>query len=721
VLLSISPIRDPNGDVIGASAISHDITQRKRAERLLRADQAVTSILTESKNLEEAGPRVLQSVAECLRWEVAVLWSVDREANVLRRVYCWHSSWAKRPFIEALSQATVLEPGMGIAGRTWSTGEPVWEPGISINDPGKNATITRDGLRGGFGFPMRHGAQMVGVIEFYNPEIREPDDTLLVALDNIACQISQFCEKRRTETALRASEEQLRNLVMALPAAVYTTDQTGLITLFNDNAAELWGWRPEIGKHRWDGAWKLFRQDGTPVPLDQSPLAVTLSKGSDLFGEELILERPNGSRAHVLKHPKLLRGAAGEIVGAVNMVIDLTQMKQLETQFWQAQKMEAVGRLAGGVAHDFNNLLTVICGYGQMLKEKVQPEDSSRPMIEQIVLAGEKATLLTRQLLTFSRHHVHEVQQLDLNVIIRESKTMLSRLIGEDIRIETQLAPTVRPLQADPGHMNQILMNLAVNARDAMPDGGRLLIETRNVDLDKHDAKRPGSTQQGAFVLLSVTDTGCGMDEATRLRIFEPFFTTKAPDKGTGLGLSTIYGIVHMCGGHIEVDSEVGRGTTFRIYLPEGQPTLQPKPLPAKKVKCAGGAETVLLVEDDVAVRRLATQLLASRGYRVLEARGGPEGLALAQGCKEPIHLLLTDVIMPEMNGRVLADRLKCMHPETVIVFMSGYTGEAIAHHRVNEPGTYFLQKPFTPDSLAAKVRDVLDATPANVPQEATA
>jgi two-component system, cell cycle sensor histidine kinase and response regulator CckA len=218
-----------------------------------------------------------------------------------------------------------------------------------------------------------------------------------------------------------------------------------------------------------------------------------------------------------------------------------------------------------------------------------------------------------------------------------------------------------------------------------------------------------------------LTASGCGMDEATRLRIFEPFFTTKAPDKGTGLGLSTVYGIVHMCGGHIQVDSEVGRGTTFRIYLPEGKPTLRPNPPPAKKAKCAGGPETVLLVEDDIAVRQLASQLLASRGYRVLEAKGGPEGLAVAQTCKEPIHLLLTDVIMPEMNGRMLADRLKCIHPETVILFMSGYTGEAIAHHRVNEPGTFFLQKPFTPESLAAKVRDVLDTSSVNVPEVPTA
>ncbi len=474
VLLSISPIRDATGVVIGASVIAHDITQRKRSERFQKAEQVVTAILTESHDLEEAGPRVLQTIAECLRWEVAVLWTVDREANVLRRMHSWHAPWAEASFIEALSQQTVLEPGMGVAGRTWSTGEPVWEPGILIDShPAENSVMKGEGLRGGIGLPMRQGTAMVGVIEFYHPELREPDKALLATLDNIACQISLFCERRRTEASLRASEEQFRNLVLALPTAVYTTDQTGCITLFNEHAVELWGRRPEIGKDRWCGSWKMFRPDGVPLPHDQSPLAMALHGVCGVRGEETVIERPDGSKAYVLSYPEPLRGAAGEIVGAVNVLVDLTQRKQLEEQYRQAQKMEVVGRLAGGVAHDFNNLLTVINGCGELVLSTLTANDPSRELIRQVVAAGARANGLTRQLLAFSRKAILAPRILDLGALVADVNQMLRRIIGEDIQLVVVADPSAGAVKADPGQIEQVLLNLVVNARDAMPRGGQ--------------------------------------------------------------------------------------------------------------------------------------------------------------------------------------------------------------------------------------------------------
>jgi two-component system, cell cycle sensor histidine kinase and response regulator CckA len=476
-------------------------------------------------------------------------------------------------------------------------------------------------------------------------------------------------------SALAAAKQRLQHVVTSSPAVLFTLAITGEqihgISWISDNLLNILGHPPEAA----------LRPDWWHEnihPTDRNRIIVETH--AELFrngsaNQEYRFRHGDGAYRWTRGELRLIRDGAGQAVEVVGSWSDITERKQLEEQFCQAQKMEAVGRLAGGVAHDFNNLLTIICGYGQVLKGKARLDDPSRPMLEEIVQAGERATMLTRQLLTFSRHHVHEVQLLDLNVIIRESEKMLGRLIGEDIQIETRLAPTVRPVLADSGRMGQILMNLAVNARDAMRGGGRLLIETSNVDLDNQDAAGTGGSRPGSFVQLSMTDTGCGMDEATKLRIFEPFFTTKAPDKGTGLGLSTVYGIVHTCGGHIEVDSEVGRGTTFRIYLPEAQMKLEMKPALLRKAICAGGAETIMLVDDDVEVRKLASHLLQNCGYEVLEAGGGPQALALAERRKEPIHLLLTDVVMPEMSGNVLADRLKCIHPETAVLFMSGYTG----------------------------------------------
>jgi two-component system, cell cycle sensor histidine kinase and response regulator CckA len=388
----------------------------------------------------------------------------------------------------------------------------------------------------------------------------------------------------------------------------------------------------------------------------------------------------------------------------------VTARRRLEEQYRQAQKMEAVGQLASGIAHDFNNLLTVINGYADLLLQSLPPADSSQELLEEIRRAGERAAGLTRQLLAFGRRQVLAPRVLDLNAVAADTEAMLRRVIGEDVRLATVPGPGLWPVRADPGQVEQVLLNLAVNARDAMPTGGRLTIETRNVELDDEYALAHAGAHPGPHVLLAVSDTGCGMTDEVKARIFEPFFTTKGPGRGTGLGLATVYGIVTQSGGHLGVDSEAGAGTTFRVYLPRAEgPVGEPKagsgaPAPRR------GAETVLLVEDDPAVRALNRHVLAGCGYTVVEAGDGDEAWrAAVRHAGGPIHLLVTDVVMPGQGGRALAERLLERHPGLKVLYVSGYTDDAVVRHGVLREAMNFLQKPFTPTALAHRVREVLD------------
>jgi signal transduction histidine kinase/CheY-like chemotaxis protein len=386
------------------------------------------------------------------------------------------------------------------------------------------------------------------------------------------------------------------------------------------------------------------------------------------------------------------------------------ELSQTQDQLAQAGKMEAIGHLAGGIAHDFNNLLTVIMGRTELLLAGLEASDPRRSAIELIEETATRAADLTRQLLAFGRKQVLRPTVLNLNAVVSNMSEMLRRLIGEDIDLVTVLAPALGHVKADPGQIEQIIMNLAVNARDAMPKGGRLTLETANVELDAAYTRKHVGAQPGSHIMLALSDTGIGMDAKTQARIFEPFFTTKGPWKGTGLGLATVYGIVKQSGGDIWVYSEPEQGTTFKIYLPQIQEPIE-RPdagsIPAAPLR---GMETILLVEDEEAVRELARDILQARGYTVLEARHGAEALLAAEQHSGPIHLMLTDVVMPEMTGRELADRLVVLRPAMKVLFMSGYTDNAVVNHGVLDPGTVFLQKPFTAAVLARKVREVLHA-----------
>jgi two-component system, cell cycle sensor histidine kinase and response regulator CckA len=389
------------------------------------------------------------------------------------------------------------------------------------------------------------------------------------------------------------------------------------------------------------------------------------------------------------------------------------ELSETQEQLTHAREMEAVGRLAGGIAHDFNNLLTVMIGRSQLLLGRLGAQDPIRPDIELMEQTADRAADLTRQLLAFSRKQVLRPTVLDLNAVLSNLGEMLRRLIGEDIALVTALAPALGYVKADPSQIEQILMNLAANARDAMPHGGRLTLETANVDLDTAYTRRHVGVQVGPHVMLAVSDTGIGMDSETQAHIFEPFFTTKGPGQGTGLGLATVYGVVKQSGGHIWVYSEPGRGTTFKIYLPRVDEAIEPLAAEPGLADPARSHETILVVEDEPAVRALARDVLRAQGYAVLEAQHGREALRISEQHAGRIDLLLTDVVMPEMSGRELAGRLAALRPTTPVIYMSGYTDTAVVHHGVLDPGPTFLQKPFTPHALARKVRQVLDSLPA--------
>jgi len=392
------------------------------------------------------------------------------------------------------------------------------------------------------------------------------------------------------------------------------------------------------------------------------------------------------------------------------------ELAETQGQLEQAQKMDAVGRLAGGVAHDFNNLLTVILGRTDILLHPLKPEDPMRRGIELIQRTAGRAAELTRQLLAFSRKQVLEPIVLDLSAVTTDMKDMLGRLIGEDIALLTAPMPGLGRVKADRGQIEQVIMNLAVNARDAMPQGGRLVLETANVDLDDEYVRRHVGARPGPHVMLAVSDTGTGVPREIHAQIFEPFFTTKEQGKGTGLGLATVYGIVKQSGGYIELDSELGQGTTFRIYLPRLDAEVAPVDQSARPVVPAGGTETILLVEDEEGVRELARDILRASGYTVLEARNGAEALLLCERHQGPLDMLLTDVVMPRMSGRELAERLAPLRPDLSVLYMSGYTDDAVIRHGVLGAGTAFLQKPFTPAALVLRVRETLDLTAAPNP-----
>jgi len=496
-----------------------------------------------------------------------------------------------------------------------------------------------------------------------------------------------------------------------MPAIMWTTDKFFRYTSATGTGLEHLGLRPGelVGK-------TLFQYFQTDDPEFPSIAAQQMAMAGQSVTYELIWQNRIFE-----SHVQPLRNSDGELLGVIGVALDITDRKQLADQLRQSQKMQAVGELAGGVAHDFNNLLMVVKGHAEMLRDRLiaagsaEGRDPARQNVLQIQQAAERAAALTRQLLAFSRMQVLQPRVLDLNEVVGGMIQMVSRVIGENIELAFLPGPNLGCTKADPTQIEQVVLNLVVNARDAMPNGGRLTIETSNIELDNRYAAQHAVVEPGPYIMLTVSDTGCGIDAATQARIFEPFFTTKEQGRGTGLGLATVYGVVKQSGGYIWVYSEVGHGTTFKIYLPLVMALSDAKVQEKIHRAPEPGTETILFVEDEMSVRELVTEYLSARGYRVLEAPDGVKALEIASEHDGEIQLLITDVVMPHLSGRELATRVSARRPRLKVLYISGYTDDSIFRHGVLEGGMAFLQKPFNLKALAAKVREVLEGVPAGV------
>jgi two-component system, cell cycle sensor histidine kinase and response regulator CckA len=506
--------------------------------------------------------------------------------------------------------------------------------------------------------------------------------------------------RRHTEAALRETSQTLRTLIDASPVAIMSLDLGGRVTLWNRSAERMFGWSHQ----------EILGQSLPTVPEDKRAefeAAIAQNRRGEASVYETQRKRKDGSLVNVLTSTAAILDSEGRVAATMAIIVDVTEQKQLEEQLRQAVKMEGIGRLAGGIAHDFNNLLTVIAGRIYLLMSQLPAGHAMRPDLQLIEQTGERAATLTKQLLAFSRKQILAPIVLDLNNVVTSMKQLLERALGEDIDLIIDLDPSLGRVLADQGQLEQVILNLAVNARDAMPDGGQLVLETSNVEVDETYLRQHVDLRPGSYVALAVTDNGIGMAAETLARLFEPFFTTKEVGRGTGLGLATAYGIVRQSNGHITVYSEPGHGTTFRVYLPKAEGNVAATV--AVETSTPSGTETVLLVEDDLNLRTLAHAILQQQGYIVLEAEDAADAIRIADQYAGSVHLLITDVVMPKMNGPTMARAIQEHRPDAKVLYMSGYTDDAIVRHGVLEPGTPFLQKPFTPGTLVRKIRQVLD------------
>jgi PAS domain S-box-containing protein len=588
--------------------------------------------------------------------------------------------------------------------------DPLWD------HPGREAVLSA-GFRACWSLPvLSTSGTVVGTFANYYRESREPTVEEQHVME-MASQLAGIAiERSRNVDAVAQSTRLLQQVLETLPVGVWVVGPSGRIIYGNAAGQQLWGSVRYVGIDGFDQFKGWWVESGRRIAPEEWAAARAIRHGEISLNELIRIQGFDGSEHVILNSAVPIMGPGGSIEGAIVLNQDVTEqraaeeaLRRSEEQLRQAQKMEAVGQLAGGIAHDFNNLLTAILSYCELLLEEVRQGDPIRADIEQIRQAGQRAAGLTRQLLAFSRRQVLQPKVLSLDTVVESTEGMIRRLIGADIVLEIRGEPGLWYALADPGQIEQVLVNLVVNARDAMPQGGRVIVSTANRELRTDSPERANGVRPGPYVALVVSDTGIGIDPANHARIFEPFYTTKEPGKGTGLGLSTVYGIVQQSGGHISVASATGKGATFTILLPRHQGG---EPPPASKVdrrRLPGGTETLLLVEDEAAVRSSARRLLERQGYTVLEARHGADALRIVEESGRQIDLVVTDLVMPEMGGRELAERLRTHRPGLKVLFMSGYTEKAVAAGGVMPPNTGFVEKPFTVEQLMRRLREILD------------
>ena len=671
ISVTVSPIKNAAGQVVGVSKVARDITERELAEEQSKA------------SLKEIGD--LKAALD--EHAIVAITNAQGKITYVNEKFCAISKYRRD---ELLGQDhRIINSGhhpRDLMRELWTTiaNGNVWH--------GELKNKAKDGS-----FYWVNTT----IVPFLD-ERGKPRQYVAIRND--------ITERRQAEEALRASEQLLAESQRVAHVGSWAIELPVYRLTWSEEAYRIWGVARETFVPSFEAFLSLIHPDDVSGMEAWNRACVAGENPADI---ELRAVLSDGTSRILSCQGVLVRDEEERPVRITGTIRDITERKRaqeekakLEAQFHQAQKMESVGRLAGGVAHDFNNLLTVINGYSEMVLEELKERDSLRLKVTQILKAGERATGLTRQLLAFSRKQVLERRKLDINRVMEDMRAMLGRVVGEDIQVHFALNAADAIIHADIHKLEQVVMNLVVNARDAMPGVGKLLIETSNVERDESFAHSHPGARVGRYAMLAVSDTGAGMDDETKSRIFEPFFTTKEAGQGTGLGLAMVHGVVAQSGGYIEVYSEKGRGTTFKVYLPAlsegGVDAERPVAPPAR-----GGKETLLVVEDQAEVREYTVSVLQRYGYRVISAENGDNALLFCGG--ERIDLVLTDVVMPKMSGRELADRLKARQPGTKVLFMSGYTGNAIEHHGMLVEGTPFIQKPFNAEELGAKVRAALD------------
>jgi PAS domain S-box-containing protein len=723
-------VTDRSGDavrVIGAMAdvtrereveseLRADIADRKRAESLAAGQSRLLERIATGDDLSAVLEGIVRFAEEHGGGCMVSLMTLDPGGEQLRLA---SAPSLPAEYVDA-SRTVAVGPAHGSCGTAAHRRAPVVVRDIATDPlwehPGRESALSA-GLRACWSTPIfSTSGAVLGTFANYYREPREPsaDELRIVEIASHLAGIA--IERSRNVEALSSSTRLLQQVLETLPVGVWVVGPSGRIIYGNAAGQQLWGGVRFVGIDGFDQFKGWWVESGKPIEPDEWAASRAVREGEISLNELIRIQGFDGSERVILNSAVPIMGAGGAIEGAIVLNQDVSEqraaeeaLRRSEEQLRQAQKMEAVGQLAGGIAHDFNNLLTAILSYCDLLLEEVRQGDPIRADVEQIRQAGQRAAGLTRQLLAFSRRQVLQPKVLSLNAVVEGTESMLRRLVGADIELELGSDAGLWYVLADPNQIEQVLVNLVVNARDAMPHGGRIIVRTANRNLKADSPGRPNGVRPGSYVALEVCDSGVGIDPALHARIFEPFFTTKEPGKGTGLGLSTVYGIVQQSGGHVTVDSAPGRGSTFTVLLPRhlgGEPT---SPSKVDRRRLPGGTETLLLVEDEAAVRSSARRLLERQGYSVLEARHGADALRIVEESGRPIDLVVTDLVMPEMGGKELAERLRAHRPGLKVLFMSGYTEKAFAAGGVMPPNTGFVEKPFTVEQLMRRLREILD------------
>ena len=687
------------GHAVGRVWSFRDVTERRRAERLQQATYRIADAASAARSVQDLLAAVHRTVGELMPATNFYVALYDEATRIISFPY----------FVDEIDEAFEPKPwGKGLTEYVIRTGQPLLATPDVYRDMERRGEVELIGAPSldWVGVPLKLGDTTIGVlvVQTYTEGVRYGERERDI-LQFVSTQVARAIERARADEQLRRSETRYRLLFESNPEAMFVYDPGTLRFLaVNEAAVARYGWTreeflrmtlPDVRPPS-----EIPRLEAALAAQDRGAATVSDTKHRKKDGSLIDVE--------VLSDWIEFEGRRARLV----LAKDVTERLRLEEQLRQSQKMEAIGQLAGGIAHDFNNLLAAILGFCGLLERQVGANAQMRGDVAEIRHAAGRAAELTRKLLAFGRRQMLAPRVLDLNGLVADLDKMLRRVIGEHIELVTQLDPELAPVKADLGQLEQVILNLVVNARDAMPQGGRVSIQTANTDLDLAYADTHAPVVPGRYVLLAVSDTGTGMHPEAKAHLFEPFFTTKEVGKGTGLGLATVYGIVKQSGGYIWVYSESGSGTSVKIYLPRSDQPVQPVPRPPVLAGLPTGTETVLVVEDAEAIRSLARKVLTAQGYTVLEAGDGVEALQIAERHTGMLHLVLTDVVMPGMSGRELAQRLAPLRPQLKLLYMSGYTGDAVVHRGVLEDGLPFLAKPFTPEDLASKVRDVLDGLP---------